>query len=268
MHAQKPQPQLAPHDWNFDSVPNHHLIACCYWEYARESAFLRDFKSRCVEANRNPKPLAEVFELVGKDARRVLSIGTVANSFLLGFGFEPDQADSAVRTPHYPITGLFPAPWQSLSRPEKDYRAHLAAGAVVPDAPPFQRAAGADAVNALFFLAHSIASSIPPLPAHLYRQTLQNQLDLLNSYADPKISALDSSNVRRTVPLNGPSDTRHSSTNPSIHQSANPLLHPSPAPLPALLRLDTHSQFADEIALVHIQWGSFTDDQIVDSFRA
>jgi hypothetical protein len=68
----------SPHDWNFDSIPDHHLIACCYWEYARESAFLKQFKSRCVEANRNPQPLSQAFDLVGKDARTVLSIGTVA----------------------------------------------------------------------------------------------------------------------------------------------------------------------------------------------
>src|SRR6266436_6334348 len=80
---------LKPHDWNFDSIPDHHLIACCYWEYARESTFLKKFKSRCVEANRNPQPLSQAFDLVGKDARTVLSIGTVANSFLLGFGIDP-----------------------------------------------------------------------------------------------------------------------------------------------------------------------------------
>ena len=28
--------------WNFDAVPDGELKACCYWEYARESAFIRD----------------------------------------------------------------------------------------------------------------------------------------------------------------------------------------------------------------------------------
>ena len=27
-------------DWNFDGVPDDELVACCYWEYARESAFI------------------------------------------------------------------------------------------------------------------------------------------------------------------------------------------------------------------------------------
>jgi len=101
---------MEPHDWNFDSIPDHHLIACCYWEYARESIFLKKFKSRCVEANRNPQPLSQAFDLVGKDARTILSIGTVANSFLLGFGFDPKAAPNpatageAGSIPHSPLS--------------------------------------------------------------------------------------------------------------------------------------------------------------------
>src|SRR6266436_4822903 len=135
---------MQSHHWNFDSIPDHHLIACCYWEYARESAFLKKFKSRCVEANRNPQPLSQAFDLVGKDARTVLSIGTVANSFLLGFGFDPEAASnpvtageaasiphSALSTHHsqLSVTGNFPAAWQSLSAAERDHRAQLAIGA-------------------------------------------------------------------------------------------------------------------------------------------
>jgi hypothetical protein len=37
---------LSPNDWNFDNVPDNELVACCYWEYARESAFLLDLKKR------------------------------------------------------------------------------------------------------------------------------------------------------------------------------------------------------------------------------
>src|SRR5207244_2232709 len=186
MNALEHQPPIEPHDWNFDPVPDDQLIACCYWEYARESTFLREFKSRCVETNRNPKPLSEAFELCGKDARRILSIGAVANSFLLGFGYSPDapppspprsgrgiKGEVSLCTPHSDVTGNFPAAWQSLSPAEREYRAQLAARATLspllgervrvrgnsrpnptsPPAPkPFQRASGADAVNALLFL--------------------------------------------------------------------------------------------------------------------
>ncbi|HWI56166.1 MAG TPA: hypothetical protein VNZ22_02985, partial [Bacillota bacterium] len=151
MNAATPQPPLVRGDWNFDSIPDHHLIACCYWEYARESTFLREFKSRCVEANRSLKPLRQTFELCGQDARRVLAIGSVANSFLLGFGF-PSGSPPSTLSSQLPVSGNFPAPWQSLSPAERDYRALLAAGPMPPDTPPFQRASGPEAINALLFL--------------------------------------------------------------------------------------------------------------------
>jgi len=37
------------HEWNFDAVPDDELIACCYWEFARESAFIRDVRRRCLD---------------------------------------------------------------------------------------------------------------------------------------------------------------------------------------------------------------------------
>ncbi len=36
---------VAKLDWNFDNVPDDELLACCYWEYARESARIRAFCS-------------------------------------------------------------------------------------------------------------------------------------------------------------------------------------------------------------------------------
>jgi len=256
---------MEPHDWNFDSIPDHHLIACCYWEYARESIFLKKFKSRCVEANRHPQPLSQAFDLVGKDARTILSIGTVANSFLLGFGFDTEAAPNpatagaaAGSIPHSPlsthhsqlsVTGNFPSAWQSLSEVERDFRAQLATGAspsppastnairsnpsihqsINPFPSPFQRATGPDALNALRFMTDSIAVS-PPIP-----------------------------------PTQSPPPSIQKSINPSIPA---PQSAPQPSTLNSQLNLGIHSQPADEIALVQIQWGQFTDDQILDSFRA
>jgi hypothetical protein len=34
-------------EWDFDSVPNPELVACCYWEYARESATLLKIRENC-----------------------------------------------------------------------------------------------------------------------------------------------------------------------------------------------------------------------------
>lgn len=33
--------KLGELDWDFDNVPNEELVACCYWEYARESKRIR-----------------------------------------------------------------------------------------------------------------------------------------------------------------------------------------------------------------------------------
>jgi len=33
--------RLTKHDWNFGDVPEDELVACCYWEFARESASIR-----------------------------------------------------------------------------------------------------------------------------------------------------------------------------------------------------------------------------------
>jgi hypothetical protein len=295
MSASDISPRIQPPDWNFDSIPDRHLIACCYWEYAREARFLRTFKSRCVAANRNPKPLAEAFELCGKDARLVMSIGSVANSFLLGFGFEPDDPKQPAGTRKLdakePVTGNFPAPWQSLSAPEQDYRADLAAGAFPVAGQPFQRASGADAVNALMFFTSTIVPSIPMLSPSTLNETLQRQLAQLNSHAragDPLPSASASSPGVGHLPSaidHSEADNLPSLSSEALakedamchlpspgavkkHSKSQNKAAPLPWPTPSIYRLDTHSRSADEIALVQIQWGSFTDEELIDSFRA
>lgn len=40
---------LHPHEWNFANVPDSELVACCVWEYARESASIRKWHRRWVE---------------------------------------------------------------------------------------------------------------------------------------------------------------------------------------------------------------------------
>jgi hypothetical protein len=41
MKATSEMKTLSVLDWNFDNVPDNELVACCYWEYARESARIR-----------------------------------------------------------------------------------------------------------------------------------------------------------------------------------------------------------------------------------
>src|SRR5579863_5202020 len=40
---------LAREEWDFGDIPEDELAACCYWEYARESAFVRELRQRCLE---------------------------------------------------------------------------------------------------------------------------------------------------------------------------------------------------------------------------
>lgn len=82
-------------EWNFDNVPTDELVACCYWEYARESAFLLDFKKRFDAwdgGGRCP-------ELLAKGINRI------------------EQAPTQVflRLKEMLAHKLFPVPWRELS---------------------------------------------------------------------------------------------------------------------------------------------------------
>ncbi|MEK7675309.1 MAG: hypothetical protein AAB676_05685 [Verrucomicrobiota bacterium] len=118
-------------EWNFDHVPNEELVACCYWEYARESAFIRDVRLRCADRKWLTMTNSQAWAYVGNDLARIQSIGYSAEVFLSGFFFEPgtvyqsvDEKASRYRHPKAPsITGSFPLPWQSLSRTERRDRA-------------------------------------------------------------------------------------------------------------------------------------------------
>ncbi len=43
---------LHEHEWRFDSIPNEQLIECCYYEYGRESAWLRRVNLHLVQSGR------------------------------------------------------------------------------------------------------------------------------------------------------------------------------------------------------------------------
>jgi len=125
-------------DWNFDAVPGDELVACCYWEYARESAFIRDTLSEMR---------ADVLESVKTDRNlenskrpewcnklsRIQSIGYTADVFVRGSLFEPGAIRQSIdpRKPNFrhpdapPLTGSFPAPWQSMDEAERKNRARI-----------------------------------------------------------------------------------------------------------------------------------------------
>jgi hypothetical protein len=125
-------------DWNFDAVPDNELVGCCYWEYARESVFIRDTLSEMradvlesVKLNRN----LENSKRPGwcDKLSRIQSIGYTADVFVRGSLFEPRAIRQSIdpRKPNFrhpdapPLTGSFPAPWQSMDEAERKNRARI-----------------------------------------------------------------------------------------------------------------------------------------------
>jgi hypothetical protein len=120
-------------DWNFDAVPDAELVACCYWEYARESAFIRELRQRCMKEQRlegaGDKQLHH-------DLQRIQSIGHPAWMFLHGFFCPPDGVFEDGLPPLRPgevhrLTGSFPKPWQSLTKEEREFRSYIPPRGVV-----------------------------------------------------------------------------------------------------------------------------------------
>jgi hypothetical protein len=139
---------LIEFDWNFDAVPDKALVACCYWEYARESEFLRELRKRCQKCQQS----AGVDEtLLHADLQKVQSIGYPAKFFLHGFFCPPDGVlpDALPLKPGevHRLTGSFPKPWQLLTKEEREYRAFIPPRGIVDfvQIVPFQRGLFLDA---------------------------------------------------------------------------------------------------------------------------
>jgi hypothetical protein len=139
---------LDPAEWDFSSVPAAELPACFLWEYARESAWLRNLRERCLAFHRSGGLLASDPALDG-DLRLVQEAMPYASEvFLRGFFFEPEretQSDDPeaanYRHPEAPaITGSFPdTPWQHLTEAERQERAHIRSDVESIPLVPFKR---------------------------------------------------------------------------------------------------------------------------------
>lgn len=126
---------LPREEWDFSAVPDDELRGCCYWEYARESEFIRETLRQYRESlhtgfSRDAKTSDAIFARMD----RIQSIGDISNVIVCGCSFEPgtvwqsmdpDSANYRHREAP-PVTGSFPGPWQSLSRGEQAYRSRLA----------------------------------------------------------------------------------------------------------------------------------------------
>ncbi|MGA9777257.1 MAG: hypothetical protein ACLPRE_01090 [Limisphaerales bacterium] len=103
MKKPKTKTKLDEHEWNFSGVDADELVACCYWEYARESKFIRDAT----------KLMADIRD--GKWLRKPL--GTAQEKLLERLHIickRPDQDPD-----HFYRCPPFPQPWQSLDKAHK-----------------------------------------------------------------------------------------------------------------------------------------------------
>jgi hypothetical protein len=121
----KAQNKITEHDWNFSDVSEDELIVCSYWEYARESASIRNAVEIAKTAHANqgiPRP-----ESAEREAFRPAA--DKAYSLLHSTGFDPSF-----------WVGLpFPEPWQFVDKTKREKWAHVRPEIPTPlKFPPFQ----------------------------------------------------------------------------------------------------------------------------------
>ncbi len=130
-------PTLREFDWNFAAVPEPELVACCYWEYARESAFIRDVRQRCIKCWRKG---GQRDERLTSDIGKLHSMGPHVDVLFRGFYHAPDDPHRIDMARNASVTNSFPAPWQTLPDAERDFRVRTLLGAGWYPATPFARA--------------------------------------------------------------------------------------------------------------------------------
>jgi hypothetical protein len=124
-------------DWDFDDVPDNELVACCLWEYARESVFIRDVRQRCIQSWQAG---GYRDERLTADLNKLHTIGPAVDVLARGFYFAPDDPQRIDMQRDAFVTNSFPSPWQSLPANERDFRVRVLLGAGWYPATPFARA--------------------------------------------------------------------------------------------------------------------------------
>ncbi len=141
--------ELNRHEWNFDEVPEDELVACCYWEYARESVFIDDVRRRCLDPQWKTMVKTELHKYVGKDIETIQSIGYPSEVIVRGIFCPPEGVlDDAPRLQAGEVhrqTGSFPKPWQALRMPERAYRKCIGSDVTKIPLVPFERGVSLDA---------------------------------------------------------------------------------------------------------------------------
>ena len=219
-------------DWNFDRVTEPELLACCYWEYARESTFIRDTLRRYRDWWKagGHTDVPEAGELDAALCRIQEPIPYHSEVFLCGCAFDRDpisQSDDPdkpnYKHPHAPpITGSFPDSWQSLDEAERAHRAHIRSDREVIPLRAFER--DGSRLTAEMLLERSQAS--------------------LRDY----IAIRDK--LHRDNPGVGEGTLRRQGKYPDYRPSAS-----------------VFWEGGAECLSVKIEWADFTNDEIVEAFR-
>jgi hypothetical protein len=105
-----PPRTLSEDDWNFDKarVSDAEVAVCCYWEYARESAFILSVRKRCGQMADLGLDFTQRRESIAADFSRILVLGPTAHLFQEGiYALGGTTLYSDAVSP-------FPQPWQSL----------------------------------------------------------------------------------------------------------------------------------------------------------
>ena len=122
--------KLDEREWNFfDSkkVPGEELIACCLWEYARESALLRELREKCDHAWRAERSADSVIPLVAGNIKHSHdSVELFLREIVLQRPPDLRQSADPSKPFYWPSDAVFPPPtsgfpnsWQSQSTDER-----------------------------------------------------------------------------------------------------------------------------------------------------
>ncbi len=219
-------------DWNFDAVPDPELVACCYWEYARESAFICGLRKRTLEhwmpLFQKPRWWNEPeAEDIRKDTEKIRSIGVAAHIFLHGFACPPDDVlpDALpLRSGEvHRLTGSFPKPWQLLTKEERAFRAYAPPKGIVDfvQRMPFARG--------ISLYAKDIVQALAARQRRCQRENERTRKE------NPKLT---------DDALKRMGKFHHADMNPSVVYGRG-----------------------SEHTVVEINWGLFTNEEIIQSFR-
>ena len=160
-----------PHNWDFDGLPAEQWEACCRWEYARESAFIRDAVEKCKSMRRFPT--ASVNE-------------AFLNLFALGYPWEF----------FYELP--FPEPWQSLDKAERERRAEIYPQRQPWKQPPFKAIGDIGNTGELYRLAQDAQKKLDAaMQRHIEGEAHLDVAGMMKQYQDaPPVSFVDASGVQ------------------------------------------------------------------------